>query len=42
METLSRSIQQNCQAVLRIHQANEELKEGKYVAPDDEIIDELC
>ena len=42
METLSESIQQNCQAVLRIHQANNELKEGKYVAPDDEIIDELC
>ena len=42
METLSESIQQNCQAVLRIHQANNELREGKYVAPDDEIIDELC
>ena len=42
METLSQSIQRNCQAVLRIHKATNELKEGRYVAPDDEIIDELC
>ena len=42
METLSQSIQQNCHAVLRLNQANNELKEGRYVAPDDEIIDELC
>lgn len=38
MEALSQSIQENCQAVLRIHQTNNELKEGRYVAPDDEII----
>ena len=35
METLSRSIKENCQAVLRLY---DERKEGRYMAPADEIM----